>query len=151
MFVSLIKIDIDMLTKDLIMAQKKFDVRYDPFTVNRQKGAPVLATDVDGDIAEKIRDDIRYKKRPQDCCFRHAYSFEWELAEPNPSNKIIKRFIDVHICFNPPKCGCFASGAIDKEQVHACANALKSGKCRDEFVRNVIGMALFPQIYEKQK
>lgn len=39
------------------------------------------------------------------------------------------------------------------EKAQACFNNLKSGKCKDEFVRQTVGTVLFPQHYanEKQK
>lgn len=35
--------------------------------------------------------------------------------------------------------------------VRACANNLRCGKCRDEFIRRTLGAALFPQFYAKDK
>lgn len=35
--------------------------------------------------------------------------------------------------------------------VNACANNLRCGKCREEFIRRTLGAALFPQFYAKDK
>lgn len=35
--------------------------------------------------------------------------------------------------------------------VKTCANNLRCGKCRDEFIRRTLGITLFPQKYSKEK
>ncbi len=39
----------------------------------------------------------------------------------------------------------------DKKKLLCCARNLRNGKCTDEFIKNTLGAALFPQHYGKQK
>jgi hypothetical protein len=36
-------------------------------------------------------------------------------------------------------------------KIKRCARNLKNGKCLDEFIRNTLGVALFPEHYAKDK
>lgn len=39
----------------------------------------------------------------------------------------------------------------DAKKLKCCARNLRTGKCRDEFIKNTLGAILFPQHYGKQK
>ncbi len=48
---------------------------------------------------------------------------------------------------------CYSSNHFfsDEKRMQRCANNLRSGKCQDDFIRQTIGVLLFPQYYGNTK
>lgn len=66
------------------------------------------------------------------------------------------QFYFYEVSDNKTPAPCMPDGKAPKTEnamLRACAHKLRCGKCRDEFIRNTLGAALFPQHYanEKQK
>lgn len=50
-----------------------------------------------------------------------------------------------------PQCGKPNCQLDETGKIKRCARNLKNGKCRDEFIRKTLGVALFPEHYKKDK
>ena len=54
-------------------------------------------------------------------------------------------------CDTNPQCKKTIRKMDELSKLKHCARSLRAGKCCDEFIKNTLGAALFPQHYGKQK
>lgn len=93
---------------------------------------------------------------PKNSCIQ---KLSMRYSETIDFNKIDGRGIHIDpLWYNgatkPLSCAPKCAGICDiRTRMHICAENLKTGKCRDEFMRRTLGAALFPKLYttEKQK
>lgn len=54
-------------------------------------------------------------------------------------------------CDTHPQCKQISRKMNEVSKLKHCARNLRAGKCTDEFIKNTLGAALYPQHYGKQK
>lgn len=120
----------------------------------------VPVTRITPDQLKQLQQNIANAKLPSDSCICSLsikYQDEMSFLDGGARRDHItgrRHTLEISDLFylkeNAPAC-CAHSFRTDSGFMHNCARNLRAGRCRDEFMRNTIGAALFPALYGKDK
>lgn len=73
-----------------------------------------------------------------------------KLGTNNFSGYDLSKMFYMHEKYLPP-CAGHKKPKTEEQMIRMCARNLRHGRCRDKFMQNTLGVALFPQKYAIQK
>ena len=93
-----------------------------------------------------------YKTTPKSCAkviiARYNTSVQhWNKYNSKSNTNELSLSLEIGRCM---KCNKKTSGMSQRAKDTMCAENIKTGKCRDEMVRDTIGAVLFPELYAKK-